>query len=109
MPNPLTELLKSLARPCEACARPILKILKYDYSGMVPLDSRPAVHVVFRDRDKPTELRTMTARQFCELVQNIRLSNGTEIPGDRLIGFFVNHFATCSEPQRFSAHHHPRK
>ena len=74
----------------------------------IPIDPTPACYWVFQD-DKGL-LHCMLSREFVQQIEYIQLKNdGGHVAGDKLVGVFVSHFATCKDPAGFSRANQPTK
>ncbi len=111
--DPVAKILRTYLTTCSGCAKPMIWADKAVPAGekpvKIPIDTKPACYVLFLDRENGEKLKCLTAREFRGMVQSITLKNGKTIDADRLLGWFVTHFATCANVARFSSSNHPKE
>jgi hypothetical protein len=66
----------------------------------IPLDPYAMVYVVFKARDQGGRTACLPVKELMSHVAKIILDDGRELDKERLLGFFVTHYANCSGVDR---------
>lgn len=93
--NPVKDFLTL----CDGCNKPMFWATRpaneLGQAVAIPLDPRATVYLVCRHRGDPTKAVCMSGKTMREKIDKLVLKDGTEIDGNRILGLFVSHFATC--------------